>query len=73
VAIFPPFPFIELGPYFGFLSALVLLVGNGWIALGKLLARSSGWLTPFRIFRIAAGVLAAFALLLTGAALQSIL
>ncbi len=51
-------------------ATLVVLVATGWIGLGTALARSAGALmTPPRLWRGAALVLAAFATLLAGTAI----
>jgi len=70
LAIFPPVPLADLAPWLAAFSCLVLLVGIGWIVIGRVIAESVGALaTPQRIWRGAALGLAAFATVIAGSVL----
>jgi threonine/homoserine/homoserine lactone efflux protein len=74
LVLLPPLPLPELVPWLAGFSALVMMVGSGWVALGALLARSAASVaTPRRVCRAAAVALTVFATILAGSALAGAL
>ena len=73
-AIFPHVSFMARLPYLGLFGGLVLGTAVGWMALGRVAARSSaGLLTSSRVERITAVALAVFATLLALQTVQGLL
>ena len=71
--IFPHTGLATLAPHASVFSALVAVIGGGWIALGSLIAHSAaGSATPRRISRFAAIALGIFATLIAGSAVAAL-
>lgn len=74
LVLIPPGGPAAVAPWLAFFSGLVALVGSGWVVVGGLIARSGGRaVTPRRVSRTAALVLAAFATLLAGSAVAAVI
>lgn len=74
LVLIPPGTLAEVAPWLTLFAGLVALVGSGWVVVGGLIARSGGRLvTPRRISRTAALVLAGFATLLAGSAVAAVI
>lgn len=70
LAIIPPGDAAQVAPWLAGFSVMVTMVAMAWITAGVVLARSAGPLaTPRHIHRIAAAVLAGFAMLVAGSAI----
>ncbi|WP_341988286.1 hypothetical protein [Azorhizobium sp. AG788] len=71
--IFPKGGLATLPPALAVFSAVLLVIGTGWVLLGHLIARSAGrFATPRGISRSAAVALGVFALILLGSALAPV-
>lgn len=73
-AVFPALPLPEIAPYAALFLSAVVVVGTGWIIVGRVLVRSAGsTATPRLVTRVSAIVLAVFATLIAGTAVAAAL
>lgn len=73
LVILPRGDLLDMAPWLAAFSALVVVVATCWIGFGAMIARSAGGLvTPLRIWRSAAVVLATFASMIAGSAIAAV-
>ncbi|MCB5203230.1 threonine transporter RhtB [Neorhizobium sp. T786] len=72
LAIMPQGAFLEILPWLGLFSGLVLFAANSWIVGGALVARGAGsMLSPQTVKKVAATGLLGFAVLLAGSSVHA--